>query len=393
MKVVKLIGIIIVGLGCLYVASVMLVRYQESKTFVMKADDKIRDSLQKILEKRVDGKKVFSGVVRIESGDREFLWQASAGDFEEDKSYVAASITKMYTAAVVLRLCDDGKLALADSIDKYLAEDVLAGLHVYKGTEYGSQLTIEQLLFQTSGLPDYFEEKGKDGKSLMQKMMAVGDVDSSVGEAIELTKGLKPHFAPSEGKKAYYADINFDLLGLIIEKVSGLSLEQVYQEYIFEPLQLKETFLMTKDKNTEEYLNRMQPVYLLENKVTAPLYLASFPASGGIVSNAEEQMIFLKDFFQGELFSAKRLEDISSFRKIASPQMSGLDYGGGLMHSKLKAPIAVFFPQCTIIGHSGASSSFAFYCPQKDLYLTGTLNQMSNPGYPFFFMMQLLNEF
>ncbi|WP_313131312.1 serine hydrolase domain-containing protein [Anaerocolumna sp.] len=392
-KFLKVVIIIILSIIVLSIVILIINHYQENKKFVLKTNLETENQLQEILEKRVDGKNIFSGTVRIESGDGSFQWQACAGSFDENKDYIAASITKLYTAAVILRLYDEGKLSLQDNLGLYLSEETLTDLHIYKGVDYSKQLTIENLLFQTSGLPDYFEEKNKNGESLIQHLMTRGDVNSSVEEAINIAKELNTHFIPLESRKSYYSDINFDLLGLIIEKVSGIPLEQAYEDYIFEPLELTETFLMTKEKNTEEFLNKMQPVYVQSNTVIAPLYLASFPASGGIVSNSKEQMIFLKAFFQGKLFSKDNLNHICNFRKITSPGMTSLEYGGGLMRSKLVKPVAIFFPKCTIIGHSGASSSFAFYCPEKDLYITGTLNQMSNPGYPFYFMMQLLNVF
>lgn len=73
-----------------------------------------------------------------------------------------ASITKMFTTACVLKLCENEQLSLDDKLPLYFTEKQLKGLHVYKVHEYSFDLTISDLLFQTSGLPDIFEDGNID---------------------------------------------------------------------------------------------------------------------------------------------------------------------------------------------------------------------------------------
>src|SRR5699024_5117466 len=74
------------------------------------------------------------------------------------KIFTVASITKLFTTACMLILREQDKLALDDEVTIYFVGEPLSGLHVYKGEECSSKITIAHLLFQTSGLPDVPEE-------------------------------------------------------------------------------------------------------------------------------------------------------------------------------------------------------------------------------------------
>lgn len=119
-----------------------------------------------------------------------------------------ASTAKLFTTACILQLWEQGKLSLDDKVARYVDGDVLKGLHIYKGKEYSDELTLADLLFRTSGLPDYSEEGGN-----MRKKTLTENYRLTFGQMVEMTKRLKPHFAnqPAPGK-AFYSDINFDLL-------------------------------------------------------------------------------------------------------------------------------------------------------------------------------------
>lgn len=95
-------------------------------------------------------------------------------------------------------------------------------------------------------------------------------------------------------------------------------------------------------------------------------------------------MLFLRSFFVGNLFEKVMLERVMIWNKIFFP----LRYGYGLMFFKLPRYFWIT-PLPEFIGHSGSTGSFAFACPSRLLYLTGTLNVIT-PARPFFFMMNLV---
>ena len=95
-----------------------------------------------------------------------------------------------------------------------------------------------------------------------------------------LTKQVKSHFAPGTLKRAHYADINFDMLGEIIEKITNLSLEDAFKLMIYHPLALEHTYLPTSEQD------HVPDVYYKETSIHRPKYVACSRASGGAISTA-----------------------------------------------------------------------------------------------------------
>lgn len=339
------------------------------------------DKLNHILRNTIDNRNIFGIVVSIESGDNSFSLIKSIGNLDRASQYAIASITKMYTTAIILKLKSQEKLTLENKISEYLPKDIMPKLHIYKGIEYSNDITIKHLLSHTSGLPDYYEEKGEDGESLVTKIIAE-DQSLSMDDIVRNTKKLKPHFRPGESGKAFYSDTNFDILGMIIEKVTGRKLKDVFSEYIFKPLNLTNTYL--SEPNSKDFAS----IYYKSNPLHRPLAMASFSASGGIISNAEENMRFIKGFFKGDLFPEKYLKDLYNWNRI---QWFPLEYGLGLMRCKMSRIMSPIIPTPEIIGHSGSAGTFAFYCPEKDLFITGTFNQMTKQPFPLIY--KLINCF
>lgn len=179
--------------------------------------------------------------VRIESGDGSFIWKQSCGDLAADKPFALASVTKLFATTVLLNLVKEGKLSIEDTIAKYLPDDIINGLHVYKGIDYSRSLTVLHLMTQTGGLPDYFTETGSDGIS-GEKMMK-HDRSLSLEERIMRNKALKAKYRPGSKKKSFYSDINWDLFQPVIETITGKSIAECFEKYIFKPLNLQNTYL------------------------------------------------------------------------------------------------------------------------------------------------------
>jgi len=198
-------------------------------------------TLQAILDKSTDGKKIFGISFAIKKG--EYTWSGSSGNIAIDQHYFIASTTKLFTTAILLNLQSNGKIGLEDKISSYLDSAVLNGLHIYKGKEYSSELTVQHLLAHTSGLPDYFQNKGADGKRLDDAIFGGNDQHWTFEQAIERTKAMKPLFVPGTKGKAHYSDANFQLLGRIIENSTGKSYAKNCEELLLSPLQLSHTYL------------------------------------------------------------------------------------------------------------------------------------------------------
>lgn len=345
--------------------------------FAQTAEQQIK--LQKTLDQTVDNKLIYGTTVNIIGNG--VTWQGAAGNLEVNSAYFIASITKLYTATLVMQLRAEGKLQLDDRISKYLPVAIMKELHVYNGINYSDSITIRHLLSQTSGLQDYFLGTQPSGKSLYEELIAGNDKSWTFEECITLAKTMPPAFKPGEKGKALYGDTNFQLLGKIISLLYNKPIQEVMREKIFIPLNMNNTYIYYDA--TDKLPATM---YFKNDTLPIPLAMTSFGPDGGIVSNTTESMIFLKAFFDGTLFPKSYLDEMYQWNPVMYP----LEYGVGLMRFKLPAifTLGKKIPAC--YGHSGLSGAFAFYCPEKNLFFTGTVNQIHKPGASFKLMVKLL---
>ncbi|MBS3768459.1 MAG: beta-lactamase family protein, partial [Candidatus Cloacimonetes bacterium] len=146
-----------------------------------------------------------------------------------------ASVGKLFTATLISMLHDKALLSFDDKIVKYLDQDLMHGLHVYKGKDYSGDISIKHLLKQTSGLNDVFFP-------LFKKMMNDPKLEMTVKEALEWGKtNLKPVAKP--GQKHFYTDTNYYLLGLIIENITKKPFHEAMHEMILEPLKMDNAYI------------------------------------------------------------------------------------------------------------------------------------------------------
>lgn len=248
-------------------------------------------SLQAVLDKTVDGKKVFGTSFAIKKDA--WVWRGAAGNLASDQPYFIASTTKLFTTAIILKLKAAGKLSLDDNISQYLSLPILSGLHVFHGKDYAQALTIKQLLAHTSGLPDYFQGKGTNGKSLENELMEGNDQSWTFEQAMERTKDMAPLFAPGTNRKAKYSDANFQLLGKIIEAITQRSYAENCHAFIMEPLGLAHTYLYQDPADQTP-----QKLYFKAQELHIPKAMASFGPDGGIVSTSADMLVFIEAFFQ-----------------------------------------------------------------------------------------------
>ncbi len=335
-------------------------------------------AFQSVLDKTIDGKKVF-GTSFIIKKDK-MVWQGSSGDLSKNQPYFIASTTKLFTTAIILKLKSLGKLGLEDKINNYLENEIVKGLHIFKGKEYSNELTIKHLLSHTSGLPDYFQGQGINGKSLENEITAGNDTYWTFEESIERTKSMKALFVPGAKNKANYSDANFQLLGKIIENITHISYSENCKIHIFEPLGLINTYvyLDSSDKTP-------MTLYYKRNILDIPKAMTSFGPDGGIVSTSSDMLVFIEAFFSGVLFPHAYISELQKWNKIFFPMKSGV----GIHLFKLPW---IFNPTGAVpyfIGHSGLSGALAFYSPKENLYVVGTVNQVAYPDISFKTMIKL----
>ncbi|MBW6537537.1 MAG: beta-lactamase family protein [Mariniphaga sp.] len=119
-----------------------------------------------------------------------------------------ASVGKLFTATITGILRDKGELDFEDKISKYLDRELMGQLHVYKERDYSDEIKISHLLKQTSGLNDVFYK-------LYEKLLKEPQVISPLKAVCWGKENLKPFAEP--GKKHFYTDTNYYLMGLIFD--------------------------------------------------------------------------------------------------------------------------------------------------------------------------------
>lgn len=281
--------------------------------------------------------------------------------------YYIASVSKLITSVLTSILIEKDMISYEDPISRYLEPDLLHNLHLYKGKDYTSDIKIKHLLNHTSGLHDFLEDSPKQAKSFVDHIIDEPDRLWTTREAIVWAKEhLEPHFPPGQG--FHYSDTGYHLLGLIIEKITEKPYGEVLRAYIFEPLQMKHSYLAPTEP-IEKSDFPLAHLFIRNINITHYSCLSFMHAGGGIVSTNEDLLKFMKALVHHEIISEKSL---SQMKRDWGKFFIGIDYGYGVMNFKT---IPVLMPQkYNVWGNAGSTGSFMFYHSATDTYLIGSLN-------------------
>ena len=266
----------------------------------------------------------FSGIVAVADNHHTiFLRGYGYANFESktaftpDTRFRVGSLSKQFTAAAILLLQQDGKLKTSDLISRYEPNTPAAW----------STITLRNLLTHTSGIPDVdFGDILKNSPHTMEQLM---------GQTRE-----KPlEFLP--GTRMEYANINYMLLGRVIEQASGQPYCQFLQERIFRPLRLTETGCDWSSLPASQRANGYRPsadgpVHVGDND------LSSIAGAGNLYSSASDLIRWTEALFGGKALSP------SSIREMTTPFMEG--YGYGLQIGSQYGTVDIF--------HNGAVDGF-----------------------------------
>jgi len=328
---------------------------------------RVVDDLRHLADRTQRGRHVHGLLLAVESDDGSLRVDVSAGAADVGDRYLIASISKLFTAAIVGQLLDEGALGLDDRVVDLLPDLDLAGLHRKDGVDSTHRLRLRHLLDQTSGIPDYFAAGG------IQDDLAKGiDRSYDLADVVGLARDAEAEFTPGarDGRQASYSDTNYLLLTGIIEAATGRSYAAAVQRRISAPLGLVATDVFSGDDTGE-----LLPIHHGEREVSFPGALASELGAGGIVSTLDEQLRFSRAFHSGELFEIGR----PVFNRV----FFNVDYGGGMMRFQLPRWMTLGASSPELIGHSGWTGSFLFHSAELGVHIAGTFNQIDSPARPF----------
>ncbi|MFW9993894.1 MAG: serine hydrolase domain-containing protein [Candidatus Odinarchaeota archaeon] len=286
-----------------------------------------------------------------------------------------------------MKLFEDKKLRIDDKITAYLPESLVKGIHVYKGVDYTDSITIEHLLSHTSGIADYFMEKPRGGMNFFDTILKYPKKEYTIDDTIAIAREqLEPNFEP--GKKAKYSDTNYQLLGKIIEKVTGKELYDAYQEYLFSPLELNNTWLFARSEPAESSIHPVAEIYYNDQVVSYNKPFETAWADGGLIATTKDCLTFLRALMAGKIIDkANTLPMMHNWKGIGFP----LQYGYGTMKIELPRYMTMFRKFSPLIGHLGLTGTFLVHSVDMDVYIAGTINQAISPSKPVRLLFKLLN--
>lgn len=285
-----------------------------------------------------------------------------------------ASVGKLFTATIIGILQDNGRLSFDDRISKYLDDELMNKLHVLKGKDYSEEIKIRHLLNQSSGLNDVFYH-------LWNKLVKEPQIFTPREAVIWGKKNLKPKFKP--GKKHFYTDTNYYLLGLIIENITKKTFHEALHQYIFEPLGMKNAYMQGYSEPAIKSKYPTAKLYLNNIDTTTVEGVSHIDyAGGGVVATLEEFLIFMKALVNHKLVTAATLQVMMSDDNRSYPTIR---YGYSIWKF---ITIPLLLPEkYNCWGCVGVTGAFMFYHPKTESYIIGTFNDLSYKSRALNFML------
>jgi len=281
---------------------------------------------------------------------------AKSRPLRKDSIFWIASMTKPVTAVAVMMMQDEGKLSIEDPVAKYIPEFA------------GSGVTLRHMLTHTSGM----------GEAAPAELAAA----KTLADMVPIYARKPSGFAP--GSQWRYCQTGINMLGRVVEVVSGMPLEQFFAQRIFKPLGMKDTTFYLTEKQMKRWVTPARkdgeklveaPIGLLAGK--APTARDRFPAAnGGLFSTGPDYARFARMLLRGGELDGKRYLTEKSFQLMTTIQTGTLKagfipgHGWGLGVGVVKEPqgqTATLKPGT--FGHGGAYGTQAWIDPQGGVAL------------------------
>lgn len=280
--------------------------------------------------------------------------------------FLISSITKVFTAAAILKLEEERKIQESLPIATYLpsSDPLWAG----KPPEWINEVTVHHLLTHSSGL-EYRDPVSEP---------------ETPEEFIRFLVSYPLNFKP--GTKYLYSGAGYDILGIIIERVSGQSYAQYLEQTFFKPLGMDSTFCFYTDflSKTRETHPLMAVGYNDKGKPAADINMRTMFAEASIISTTIDLYTWSRAFFSGKVISP------ASLKKMVTPN---LEIGRGKIWMGEGIYIDAKDPSHLVYYHNGRTEGFEsvwMYEPNRDI--TVILLSNENEGVTFDWALELLEQ-
>jgi len=327
----------------------------------------VEDQLQEVLDKGISKYDVngVSATVIFPDGE---IWNGVSGishdsvPIEPNMVFAVGSITKNFVAVLTLTLVEEGLLSLDDPISKWLP--------TY--THVDGNITIRQLLNQTSGIYDYFENQ-----EIWDDLMADRTRFFTPEEVLEYLK--EPDFEPGQGWR--YGNTNYLLLAMIINEATGSNLSTELNNRLYKPLGFSDFYLILEESLPE------QQAHVYSDNWDGPIRDVTFLprtshdsityGASGIFTTSENLALWCHSLFEGKILEEQTLNEMLNFIEF-KPVSNMRAYGLGLQEFRKNISYGEY-----AIGHAGGNigtTTYMVYLPDHHVSIVVMINAFPNDG-------------
>ena len=367
------------------------------------------------LKRYVDEKKLpFAHVAVLRKGQLAYSNFYGVRDIEEgspileDGIYRIYSMTKLVTTVAALALYEKGAFQLDDPVDKFVDEFRDARVFIsgrkdsINSVEAETPMTIRQLMNHTSGLTYGAFDPGPVGQLMRSGKIDFGNLQANLGDTVRRLASIPLCFQP--GSQWRYG-VSTDVLGYVIEVVTGKTLLQVFDELIFKPLNMNDTFFEVPINKVKKFCSlytrtKSESLKLLEcsrsSRFCKPVNMYS--GGGGLISSMRDYLVFLEmircggRYNDAQILGRKTVElmlrnhlsgDMASMGQPTFSEMPmegiGFGLGGAILLDPVKAQILGSEGEFTW----GGMASTAFWIdPKEELSVVFMTQLIPSSCYP-----------
>lgn len=307
----------------------------ESSPLSRQSNAAIAEAVQTTLERQIDP--AGPGAAVLIADARNVIFRGARGranlelgvPLNPDQVFRIASVTKMFTAAAILKLAESGKLSLDDPLAKYFPD-----------APSSAGITIRELLNHTAGVSDVAKDP--------QPGYSRRDLDLQSRVASLLQRPLT--FPPGTGWA--YSNSGFMLLGAVIERVTGKPWAEAYQDLLFEPLGLKQTRFDERSRLMPGRVAGYTTDPSTHAVSNAPYISMTLPATAGaLVSSVDDLWLWMRALTSGRVVKTDSFQQMVTPGPILPGASPAHRYGLGMYLWRVRGE--------TVIGHTGQIDGFA----------------------------------
>ncbi len=282
-----------------------------------------------------------------------------------DHAFRVASVTKSVTAAVVVKLASDGRVALDAPLANQLDPKLLDRWHALDALP---RTTPRQLLAHTAGLPNYFGDETFFAR--------VREEPGRAWRPVELVDHAAAHGTPDfpPGRGFQYSDTGYVVAGILSEQETTRPLHEVYREFVFDPLGMDSTWL-----EGHEPSRRVEVAHHYSGELDWTTVSPTIDwAGGGLVTTTSDLARFVRGLWSERILDSRALDELTRWTPGTSfPPGHTLRYeryGLGMGANTVEG--------VELLGHTGFIGAFALHAPEYDAVLVGTHNDSEVDRWP-----------